>query len=316
MARCCLESYRGAHIAPVLDLLAEALPADAIGQSLFVRKVLLDPNFQPEGATVATDDSGVVGFALAIVRRVPLEDAPMDTDRGYLTLLAVHPSVRRRGIGGALLERAEAYIRSRGAGVCLVSPYAPGYFTPGVDMHAYAEGLAFLTKRGYVVYSRPISMECDLGGLRTPSWVQAREAELGGQGIAVEHYDPSHVPALMTFLRQHFPGDWQRFARTAIAAIETGDRPDRLWVARHATEVVGYSHHEGERFGPIGVAEAYRSMGIGHVLLYRTLDAMRMKGLHTAWFLWSDDTTARRLYAGAGFVVRRRFAVLRKDLHP
>ena len=36
-------------------------------------------------------------------------------------------------------------------------------------------------------------------------------------------------------------------------------------------------------------------------------------GFRSAWFLWSDDKTAARIYNGAGFKEVRRFALFRKD---
>jgi GNAT superfamily N-acetyltransferase len=77
--------------------------------------------------------------------------------------------------------------------------------------------------------------------------------------------------------------------------------------------VLGFAHHLNERFGPIGVSAAERGRGLGHLLMFRTLAAMREQGFRSAWFLWSDDATARRLYDCAGFQERRRFAVLRKE---
>jgi GNAT superfamily N-acetyltransferase len=79
-------------------------------------------------------------------------------------------------------------------------------------------------------------------------------------------------------------------------------------------EVVGFSHFNGNRFGPIGVAKAARHRGVGQVLAWDTLMAQRSAGFASAYFLWSDDETARRLYDGLGFVVARRFTVLRKTL--
>jgi len=52
------------------------------------------------------------------------------------------------------------------------------------------------------------------------------------------------------------------------------------------------------------------------VLMFRALAAMREAGFRIAWFLWSDDRTAERLYRHAGFREVRRFAVLRKELAP
>jgi hypothetical protein len=48
--------------------------------------------------------------------------------------------------------------------------------------------------------------------------------------------------------------------------------------------------------------------------MYQTLLAQRDAGFRAAWFLWSDDKTAARLYNGAGFTEVRRFALLRKEL--
>jgi GNAT superfamily N-acetyltransferase len=317
-----MESFRGEHLDGVMEVLHGALVADPMSRATFVRKVLLDPNFDPDGAPVAFRDSRIAGFALALVRRVPLEDAPPDTGSGYITLIAVAPWARRQGIGAELLARAEGHLRAKGCTQALISPYAPGYFTPGVDVDAYADALAFLEKCGYAAFSRPIAMETDLAGasassatgVRIPEWVLQRERELAAQGTVIEPYTPQRLPALFAFLRDHFPGDWQRFARSAADRIEQGEPATRLWIAATGDRVVGYSHHEVERFGPIGVAPDWRGRGIGHVLMYRTLEAMRRQSLHTAWFMWTDERTAERLYRGAGFRVTRRFAVLRKDI--
>jgi hypothetical protein len=48
--------------------------------------------------------------------------------------------------------------------------------------------------------------------------------------------------------------------------------------------------------------------------MYETLTAQRHAGFRTAWFLWSDDKTAARLYDEAGFKEVRRFALMRKEL--
>jgi len=306
--------FNGDLLDNVVVLLQQTLHADPISRSLFVRKVLIDPNFEPEGAPIALAGGQVVGFGLSIARRLPLEDAPSDFDRGYITLLGVHPRFQRQGIGSQLLRRMEWYLQSRQRRLVLVSPYAPNYFTPGVDVHAYTGGLQFFLKNGYQEVYRPIAMDCNLLNLRVPEWVQQREEALLQEGLLVEHYRPQLIPALFRFLKAEFPGDWQRFARDAIARIEQGDTPTRLWIAHEKGEVVGYSHFEGERFGPIGVSQSQRGRGIGQVLMYKTLQSMRLLGLHTAFFMWSDDRTAERLYHAAGFVETRRFALLRKEL--
>jgi hypothetical protein len=174
--------------------------------------------------------------------------------------------------------------------------------------------LTFFAKQGYTEIYRPMAMDCALLPLKTPKWVQEKESLLEREGVLLETYRSEWALPLFSFLRKEFPGDWQRFARDAAIRIEFGDAPTRLWIAQKDGEVLGYSHHEGERFGPIGVAMKQRGRGIGQVLMYQTLHSMRDSGLHTAFFLWSDDRTAERIYLEAGFRETRRFALLKKEI--
>jgi GNAT superfamily N-acetyltransferase len=299
----------------VLRVLAQAMHADAIPESRFVRQVLLDANFRVEGASVAARGDDVVGFCLSIARQTPLENAPPDVDRGYITLMSVAPSEQRRGIGSQLLASAETYLREQNRKLVLVSSYAPGYFIPGVDVNAYPSGLSFFAKHGYKEVIRPLAMQTSLWDLRQPEWIGERACKLAGQGVITSTFTPEMTLPLLEFARQEFPGDWVRVVREAIARIVAhGEAPSRLIVASDNSKVVGFSHYENERFGPIGVAASQRGRRLGQVLMYRTLIAQREAGFRVAWFLWSDDKTAARLYNGAGFKEVRRFALLRKEL--
>jgi N-acetylglutamate synthase-like GNAT family acetyltransferase len=89
--------------------------------------------------------------------------------------------------------------------------------------------------------------------------------------------------------------------------------PDQLFAAMEKGRCIGFCQHDGERFGPFGVEASQRGRGIGAVLLFRCLHGMRAKGLHNAWFLWTDDKVAR-LYSQAGFRETRRYALMRREL--
>ena len=299
----------------VLHVLAQAMHADAISESRFVQQVLLDGNFRAEGAPVATRGDEVVGFCLSIARQTPLENAPPDAGRGYITLVGVLPSEQRRGIGAQLLASAENYLRGQNCKLVMVSSYAPGYFIPGVDVNAYPSGLSFFAKHGYQEVIRPVAMQTSLWDVRPPEWIRERACKLAGEGVTVASFTPEMTLPLLEFARQEFPGDWVRVVREGIARIVAhGDAPSRLTIASETGKVVGFSHYENERFGPIGVAASQRGRGLGQVLMYRTLLAQRDAGFRVAWFLWSDDKTAARLYNGAGFKEVRRFALMRKEL--
>jgi ribosomal protein S18 acetylase RimI-like enzyme len=309
-----IQSYQPDDLHGVLALLAATMTRDPISCARFTQQVLLDPNYRTEGALVARRGSEIVGFCLSIARQVPLENAPPDEDRGYVTLIGVQPALQRQGIGSQLLAAAEAYLRLQGRAVVVVSPYAPGYFIPGVDVAAYPAALSFFSRHGYQELSRALSMEVPLWDLKRPDWVVQRERQLQEQGVRCESYRPELTLPLLEFARREFGGDWVRVVRETMGRIMAGEPPQRLIVAHENGHVLGFVHFQNERFGPIGVAAAERGRGLGHLLMFRALGAMREQGFRTAWFLWTNDATARRLYDVAGFQERRRFAVLRKEL--
>jgi mycothiol synthase len=304
-----IRPFEPTDLSDVLRVLAEAMPADPISEAHFTRQVLLDPNVRVEGMPVAVRGGRIVGFCLSIARQTPLENAPSDPDRGYVTLIAVAPDAQRQGVGGALLQHGESYLKSQGRAVVMVASYAPGYFIPGVDVNAYSGGLQFLKKHGYGEVYRPLAMETSLWNLSVPPWVLEK-----GRAVELKSFEPAMTLPLLDFARKEFPGDWVRVVRETAAKIMAGDSPNRLIAAVDGGHIVGFAHYENERFGPIGVAASQRGRGIGQVLMFATLAAQREAGFRTAWFLWSDDKTAERIYHVAGFRETRRFALVKKTL--
>lgn len=331
-------SSRDTHA--VVDLLSRALPAERIDEAKFVRHVLLDPNVLPSGFLVAEEGGKVVGMILAIARQFPSGKTIPDKQTGYLTLLAVTPEARGSGIGTKLLEEAEVFLITQGRRELIASTYSPGYFTPGVDVSAYEEGLRFLKKRGFEEKYRPLSMDVELDSLTKPGWVEDSRAKAEAAGVHFEPWRAELTLPVLRFAEAEFSADWSRYATEAVQGILRGDPPERLWIAwtfdtpkpsskkggleawleeAEAVDtgdpaVIGFSHFDGERFGPIGIAKSERGRGLGHVLMFETLAAQSAAGHRRSYFMWSDDRTAERLYHAAGFREARRFAVLRKEL--
>ncbi len=309
-----IEPFKPDDLDGVLRVLAEAMPVDPISRAKFVRQVLLDHNFRAEGAPVARVNGGIVGFCHSIARQVPLENAPGDSDRGYITLFGVLRKFQRQGMGSQLLSAALDYLKSQNRKQIMISPYAPGYFICGVDVKNYAAGLSFFTKHGFAEVYRPIAMEIALWSLSVPDWVLEKREQLREQGVIVEPYRAELTLPILEFAQNEFQGDWVRVYRETMGRIMLGDSPTRIVVAHENGRVIGFSHYDNERFGPIGVGAAQRGRGIGQILMYETLVAQREAGFRTAWFLWSDDKTAARLYTAAGFREVRRFALLSLSL--
>jgi mycothiol synthase len=309
-----VHSFHPRYQPAVISLLQESLAADSISSTRFTKQVLLDPNFRPEAALTALNNDEVTGFCLAIKRHTPLENAPDDQDRGYITLLAVKKEHRRQGIATQLLEKAETYLLAQGCTQILISSYAPNYFTPGVDIEAYPEALTFLKNRGYQELYRPLAMQTSLATWNPPAKIDSKKSCLTDAGVTLEPYRSELTLPLLNFVSSEFPGDWLRVIRETMAHILQGEPNNRLICAVESGKVIAFAHYDKERFGPIGVATSQRGRGLGQILLWETLRAQREQNLRTSWFLWSDDTTAARLYQPAGFTEIRRFAILKKTI--
>jgi len=309
-----IRPYGGPDEAAVLRIWNSAMFADPITPTTWRAKVLLDPNFDPEGCLVAEVDGEIRGFILSLVRRVPFYAMGFQQDLSWITAFGVEPAFQRQGIGAALLTTAEARLRQLHRTSIAISPYVPNYFTPGPDVNAYAHGVDFLTKRGFEVLDRPLSMRNELTSFRIPEDMRDRTAILAREGIEVRPATPADIVPVLAFLEEHFDWDWHREASDIFNTLFNGDgRYVGMLVITQGDEILAYAQHRGERFGPFGVRPDLRSQGIGRVLLTATLSQMRASGFHVAWFLWTGDTAAR-LYARYGFHEVRRFAVLRKEL--
>jgi mycothiol synthase len=297
----------------VTELAQSCLPAEMMSPAKFARYVLLDPNYACEGALMAKAGNIVAGFVYATARTPPADES--DAERGFIVTLFVAERFRRQGVGSRLIAAAEQSLRARGRSLAMVCPYGPSYFTPGVDVNAYPAAVALFQRCGYEQASRPISMQVDLPQLTEIEFVQQKRRELEAAGAKVETYRPDLTRPILDFARAEFGVDWHDVYRDAMLLINRGlAAPQRILAVECGGKILGISHWDGERFGPIGVADSERSRGIGQILMFDTLKQQRLAGHSVAWFLWSDDKTARRLYDNAGFKEVRRFAVMKKTL--
>jgi ribosomal protein S18 acetylase RimI-like enzyme len=314
-----VRAYQPGDEAALVALWNTALPRDPLDADTFAARVLADANFLSSGLVVAAGAEGPLGFALALSRRVPLAPGEgLEPETGWITAFGVHPAARRRGVGTALLEAACAELQRRGCRRVEISPYAPGYFWPGVDTAAYAEALGWLQRRGFRSLGEAVAMERSLSGYLPPPEAQAACTALEADGVALGPLGPEAVVPLIAWAGRTFHPDWGRAVREAVAR---GVPWRRTLLARDAGgAILGFAQYGAydrslDRFGPFGVDPAARRRGIGRALLHLTLQAMQREGCRCAWFLWTGEhSPAGALYRGAGFRVSRRFALLRRDL--
>lgn len=308
--------YRPELFSSIIELWNTCLHRDPVSEHIFAAKVLQDPNFEPQGLlTACLEDAQAnltpVGFGLALCRRRPLPGVGLQEDLGWITAFGVHPDYRGRGIGRRLFAELESYLKVKGRRTISVADYAPNYFLPGVDTETYASGFAFLKACGYTAVHEVLGMGRDLLDLQTPAYVAGLRQKLKDEGVSVETLTPAMCYALLSFLEKEFPGDWAETARAKLAKPE-GYRD--FVIARRDLEVVGYCQHDGERFGPFGVAASERGSGLGTVLFYSLVERMRAEGLRHMWLAWTGGAAARFYTAKGGLKVQRRQQIMRKKL--
>lgn len=117
---------------------------------------------------------------------------------------------------------------------------------------------------------------------------------LEARGIRVVRAMPLDMSQVLAFVEAHFPEyrDECAFAlmhRTCCAAVLEG-------------QVVGFACYEATRpdyFGPTGVRQDLRGLGIGKALLIRCLEAMRAMGYAYAIIGWVGPKEFYRRTVGA-----------------
>lgn len=310
-----IRPFQSTDTEALLALWSQALHLDGITRNLFERKVLLDLNFDPSGLLVADTGNELAGFVYGLVRKVPLTGVGLQEDRGWITAFGVAPSLQRKGIGRALLEKAYEFFRMHHRKLIFIATYAPNYFVPGVDLSAYAGGVSFLQSLGFEKTAEALSMDAPIARFQPGENFAAKEQALKEKGIIIRSYRREDLLPYLDFQKKYMPGDWFELAVKNLTDLTLGRfEEDQIFLALKGDEIVGFCQYENEHLGPFGVRDDYQGLGIGNILLTRTLLQMRYRGCHSAWVLWTSDRAAQGVYGRLGFTITRRFGIFRKEL--
>lgn len=290
------------------------LAQEPITNELFKRKVLLKPNFDTKGCFVAEEERNLVGFILAIVRRIPNERSGLEMDRGWITVIFVHPDYKRKRVGSLLLKNAVDFLRLKKRKfvyVCGLSGSSPNFFWPGIDVERYAGAIEFFKKQHFIIDHYAYGMEKLLDNFEIPSEIKQIEEKMKKGGIIVQLLEKKYEKALLYFLMTHFPGDWHRHTK---GALESGIDLGHFIIAVKDSKVIGYCYHEDEHFGPFGVAESFRRTGLGTTILFKAIERIRTKGGKRVFFKWADEGPASSFYSRHGFKITRKYAIMRRRI--
>jgi ribosomal protein S18 acetylase RimI-like enzyme len=151
------------------------------------------PYFDPAGLIVATADQKLIGFAQAGFAPTDA-GTTLNKQAGVVCALGVLPAYRRQGIGTALLQRCEAYLRANGArelyaGPCTsLNPFTFGLYG-GCDSAGFLDSdvLArpFFEHHGYKIHDtafvlqRALERSFNVADGRFPAYRQRFEIHAG-----------------------------------------------------------------------------------------------------------------------------------------
>ncbi|MBO9605609.1 MAG: GNAT family N-acetyltransferase [Paenibacillaceae bacterium] len=309
--------YKPGDEKQIVPLWNESAPKDPISPVRFRKLTLLDANFDPEGMRIATDGERIVGVAYAIRRQLPMAGTNLEPANGWIPYFFVAPAHRKQGIGSRLLEDALTFLRGHGKEKVFFSSYAPNYILPGIDEAIYPDGYRLLQKLGFVTQYSPVAMDYSLVGYEVPEDVKALKAQREAEGYTFRRAEDSDLYEAIQFANNVFNADWGRAIREGVLQ---GLPLSQILIARDNGKLVGFCLHGGyegirERFGPFGVDPGQQGKGLGKILLYECLAAMRAESLHGAWFLWTgEESNAGYLYKRVGFQITRTFHVMCKAM--
>ena len=287
--------------------LAVALWNRAVGEAFPLREALwrqlveLNPYRRADDGVAAWRGERLIGFGLLGCYRGNAEPAAVLRGWAAVTAVVVDPEEQRRGLGSTLVEwllRRADVPRERvraGGGVFFLVP-GPPVELPAAHAFFDALGLAF----GRTVHD----VRVDLASPQANRVADAA-AQLRSRGMGTHPCRPEHVPSLLAFLAEEFPGGWWHDAEWFFA--NGGDPADWL-LLREGDHVLGMArtHHPAARpigaanywsplrgsgaggLGPIGVAANRRGEGLGKLLLAATLQRLRVLGVDDAVADWTD----------------------------
>jgi mycothiol synthase len=295
-----------ADLPAAVRLCAEALdlPEDAAEAAQIVARLRDVPSGRHTFALAATAGAAMVGVVFASL-------SYRDPAVGHIDLVAVHPRLRRRGIGRALLLAAETALAAAGAGEVVIAGNLP-YAWPGIDVR-YTPAVCAALALGYQQDRAGWNMTADLSDPDVPGLRDAAPAEhrLAARGVTVRRATGEDLPALTEFILANFSHGWAWEVEQSIGRDGTGCH----LALGESGEILGFAAYGALRptwFGPMGTAPSAQGSGIGSVLLRRCLADQRAAGHTRVQIGWVGPVPFYSRAVGAH--IERVFFLYRKEL--
>lgn len=279
------------------------------------------PYFSETYAFLLTEGETVYGFTCGCEG----EDLPRGKERGYFTCLLLHPDMETASNAKILLKALEeAFVKAgKTTIVCnFFNPMRLPWTIPNTKdcQHNNAPGIAldlflyqWMKEYGYQDKARECAMYLNMDDFTMPNEILEKEKVAALEGYTIEWYDERIHKELVSMVDSMGNPMWSQEVPYAAKQIN-------MIVAVKDHCVVGftgpvYPEKTGRGyFAGIAVAQAHERHGLGTLLFYRLCQEEKAAGARYMSLFTGEDNHAQNIYKQAGFVVKRIFAVMVKEL--
>lgn len=278
--------------------------------------------FTPEHTFVLDDEGVLCGF----INGCTGDHIPRGDERGYISCLLLDDEHDSDGNTALMLDALEGSFRKRGrryAAVTFFNPIRLPWIIPDTDGHQHNNMPGVPTDLplcermkalGYRQAATEMAMHLDLAGFEYPQSICEREAAMAREGYTADWYREGVHEGLDEMVAALGNSMW------SAEIPEAGHGGMRLLVGLKGSTVAGftgpvYPEPTGRGyFAGIGVAPMYEHHGLGTLLFYKLCRAEKECGAKYMSLFTGVDNHAQEIYKGAGFRVKRYFAVMLKEL--
>lgn len=255
-----------------------------------------------------------------------------ETDKGYITFVAVQPLRRRQGVGRQILKELERRLTDVSGGkakrfeIIFFNPMNFSWVVPGTEDHdhpnapgvdVWGGGYLFLKNCGYRDYAYQNSYHLSLSEYQIPLDIQEQIRALGEKGLEVVLYDRDVHTGLEELMDNLNNELWKR------EILENAARPDGgkpLLIVNQGGRAMGFtgplSVQENGRgyFSGVAVHSDCRGNGAGKVLFSKLCSALKEMGARYMTLFTGEMNPARNIYEAAGFHIVRTWADMKKEV--
>lgn len=263
---------------------------DIMPDFLFKEKTFDDPDFDPEMALLVKENNEIIAFMMGVIRNYKKLGKI-----GYIKLMAVKSSERRKGIATRLYKiLEEKFIKEECEKVRIYESH-PNYFQPGIDP-MYTEAICFAERLGFKKFNDTSNMICNLVGQNFDT--SKDEENLLKNGITIKRAEKEDYEKTIKFINENFEL-WENEVNMAFK-----NNPISIHIAIYQDRVVGFSAYDTNNlntgwFGPMGTSPEMRGKNIGSVLLKRCLKDQQAQGHQFAIIPWVGPIPFYSHYCGA-----------------